>query len=85
MSCYCCYLSLPAYGYLPTYLPMTTYVPISPTYLSTDLPTTTYQHVPTYVNLPSSIYLSLLIPKYQYIIAADPEASIGLVILYFFI
>ena len=81
MSCYCCYLSLPAHGYLP----MTTYVPISPTYLSTDLPTTTYQHVPTYVNLPSSIYLSLLIPKYQYIIAADPEASIGLVILYFFI
>ena len=47
--------------------------------MSTDLPTSTYQHIPTYVNLPSSVYLSLPLPKYQYIIAADPGAGIGLV------
>ena len=42
---------------------------------------TTYQHIPTHVNLPSSTYLPLPIPKYQYIIAADPGAGISLVIL----
>ena len=39
-----------------------------------------YQQIPTYVNLPSSTYLPLPIPKYQYIIAADLGVGIGLVI-----
>ena len=38
-------------------------------------------HIPTYVNLPSSTYLPLPIPKYQYIIATDLGAGIGLVLL----
>ena len=38
-----------------------------------------YKHIPTNVNLPSSTYLPVPIPKYQYIIAADPGAGIGLV------
>ena len=38
-----------------------------------------YQHIPTHVNLPLSTYLPVPIPKYQYIIAADPGAGIGLV------
>ena len=33
----------------------------------------TYHHLPTYLPLP--------IPKYQYIIAADPGAGIGLVVV----
>ena len=37
-------------------------------------------HIPTYVNLPSSTYLPLPIPKYQYIIATDLGAGIGLVV-----
>ena len=39
-----------------------------------------YQHIPTHVNLPLSTYLPVPIPKYQYIIAADPGAGIGLVL-----
>ena len=40
----------------------------------------TYQHIPTHVNLPSSTYLPLPIPKYQYIIATDPGYGIRLVV-----
>ena len=40
----------------------------------------TYQHIPTHVNLPSSTYLPLPIPKYQYIIATDPGYGISLVV-----
>ena len=47
----------------------------------TYLPMSTYQHIPTHVNLPSSTYLPLPILKYQYRIATDPGASIGLVIV----
>ena len=50
-------------------------------------PTSTYAptniNTPTYVNLPSSSYLPVPIPKYQYIIAADPGAGIGLVVVWF--
>ena len=35
----------------------------------------TYQHIATFVNLPSSTYLPLPTLKYQYVIAADPGAS----------
>ena len=38
-----------------------------------------YQHIQTHVNLPSSTYIPVPIPKYQYIIAAEPGAGIGLV------
>ena len=42
-----------------------------------------YQHIPTNVNIPLSTslptYLPVPIPKYQYIIVADPGAGIGLV------
>ena len=56
--------------YLPTYLYKNTYPPNSPC-----------QHIPTHVYLPSSTYLPLPIPKYQYRIDANPGAGIGLVIL----
>ena len=62
------YLCLPyTYFYLPklTYLPKLIYLPPS-----------TYQHIPTYDNLQSSIYLSLPIPKYRYIIVADPGRTL---------
>ena len=67
-----------------TYLPTSTYLPISiylPTILHqhTYLPMYTSQNITTHVNLPSSTYLPLPIPKYQYIIAADSGAGIGLV------
>ena len=39
-----------------------------------------YQHMPTQVNLPSSTYLPVPIPKYPYIIAAGLRAGIGLVL-----
>ena len=41
-----------------------------------------YQHIPTHfipTYLPSSTYLPVLIPKYQYIFAADRGANISLV------
>ena len=67
---------------MSTYLSLSTYINI-PTYLyqHTYLPMSSYQHIPTHVNLPSSTYLAVPIPKYQYIIAADPRAGIVLVIL----
>ena len=77
------YLSLTTNQHIPTYvnqptptnLHQHTYPPISThTYLSS------YQHIPTHVNLPSFTYLPVPIPKYQYIIAADPGAGIGLVL-----
>ena len=48
-----------------------------PTYI--NIPT--YVLIPTYVNLPSSICLPLPVPKYHYIIAANPGAVIGLLLL----
>ena len=81
-----------------TYLHQHIYLPISniltylwqptnlcqPTYhyqpTSTYLPT--YVFLPTHVNLPSSTYLPVPIPKYQFIIAADPGAGIGLVLIW---
>ena len=72
------YLTTYVPTYLCTYLPIPTYIN-APTYLclltKTYQPISTYHHLPTY--LPT--YLPLPIPKYQYIIAADPGASIGLV------
>ena len=56
-------------SHLHTYLPLHTLLPMS-----------TYQHIPAYVNIPSSTYLPLPIPKYRYIIAADPGTGIGLVV-----
>ena len=74
------YLPLTTYQPMSTYLPLPTYINI-PTYLyqHTYLPISSFQHIPTHVNLPSSTYLPVPIPKYQYIIAADPGAGIGLV------
>ena len=54
---------------------MSTYLHNQPT--STYLPT--YVFIPTHVNLPSSTFLPVPISKYQYVIAADQGASIGLV------
>ena len=62
--------NLHQHTYLPTYLYKNTYPPNSPC-----------QHIPTHVYLPSSTYLPLPIPKYQYRIDANPGAGIGLVIL----
>ena len=90
------YVYLPTFTYLQqhTYLSISTHLPtydILPTYVNlptptnlhqhTYLPMSTYQHIPTHVNLPSSTYLPLPILKYQYRIATDPGASIGLVIV----
>ena len=80
---------LPTYDYLPsTYLCQPTY-PYQPTstYLSSHintpthlcLLTNTYQPTSTYYHLPT--FLPLPIPKYQYRIATDPGASMGLVII----
>ena len=44
-----------------------------------------YQHIPTHVNLPLSTYLPVPIPKYQYIIAEDQGAGISLVWTYYYI
>ena len=80
------YLPLPTYLHISRYLCISTYVYLcmylhQHTYhhLPTDFFMSTYQHIPTYINLPSSTYLPLPIPKYHYIIAANPGASIGLV------
>ena len=82
-----------AYMYQHTYLLMSTYQPMS-TYhhLPSYLPLPTYINIPTYMNKPTYFclltnpcqptiifYLPLPILKYQYIIPADPGASIGLV------
>ena len=75
---------LPTYVYLPMFiLPASTYLHQHTTYLyqhtylclpiSKFLPTNIYQSMSTYH------YLPLLIPKYQYIIAAHPGAGFGLV------
>ena len=64
---------------MPTYLSQT-YLPLT-TYLY--LLMSSYQHIPTHVNLPLSAYLPVPIPKYQYIIAANPGAGIGLVSISF--
>ena len=64
------------YLYMSIYLPSSTYLRIT-TYVNRP----TYIYLPTNVNLPSSIYLSLPIPKYEYLIAADPGAGIGLVLI----
>ena len=58
------HLSLSTYVYLPLYNRR------RPTYVLMSI----YQHLPAYVNLPSSTYLLLPISKYQY-----PGAGIGLV------
>ena len=76
--------SLPTYINTPTYLYQHPYPSIStplPIYINTPtyLPMSTCQHIPTNVNLPSSTYLPLPIPQYQYRIVADPGAGIGLV------
>ena len=81
MSPYLClptYLFPPTYFHLPTplYQTMTIYLSV-PTYLPTYL----CLPISTYTNLQSSIYQSLLIPKYYH----DPGAGIGLVDLGFFI
>ena len=82
------YINLPSPTYLHdnTYLFQHTYLPsktilCQPTiiYFPTSTYLLTYVYLPTYTNLPSSTYLSLPIPKYQYIITADPGASISLV------
>ena len=74
------YLYQHNYICLPTiiYLPSSTYLH-QHTYLLMPI----YQQIPTYHHLPP--YLPLPIPKFQYIIAADLRAGIGLVTFISFI
>ena len=81
------YLGLPIYAYLSksTYINIITFDNL-PTYVNLPTPTNLHQHtylpvfLPTHTN-PSSIFLPVPIPKYQYIISADPGAGIGLVVI----
>ena len=77
MNFFTLYTNLSTYLPLPTCQPTYPYQPTS-TYLPNYL--FSYQHIATHVNLPSSTYIPVPIPKYQYIIAADPGAGIGFVL-----